>query len=279
MVDPAPRPGSGGRAASHPASHGASHGAPGPAGRPPPTRSWLEQSTHLLRALAFVLFAAVIAYWTWFARSRFAEQEQAIADREERIAKLGVEIEERDARIRELESALRLLKVDHRVARLEVLAQETGADGVARTRVRFTELREDGAPLAPSVECEVRGTRVYVEALVIRFDDTYVERGDALRGTSVCLFQRLFGDQQEPAQGSTIDVRGQMPRAYGDEEGPDPFFQDLWKNFWDYANDPRAAEKKGVRALQGEAPSIEARVGKSYRIELRASGGLTLKAE
>ena len=244
-----------------------------------PTKAWLEQGTHALRALAFVLIAAVIAYWTWFARSRFAEQEREIGVREERIAALGVELEARDEKIRQLESALRLLKVDHRVARLEVLAMETGADGVVTTRVRFTELRPDGAPLAPSIEAELRGSRVYVEALVIRFDDTYVERGDALRGTSVCLFERLFGDKQEPAQGTLIDKRGQLPRAYGDEEGPDPYYADLWQHFWDYANDPRAAEKKGVRALQGEAPSVEARVGMTYRIELRASGGLVLKAE
>jgi hypothetical protein len=262
-----------------PSTHAGSAGPTGPTKSAHSRASWLEQTTNLLKALAFVLVAGVIAYWTWFARSRFAEQEREIAVREERIAELGVEIAARDEKIRQLESALRLLKVDHRIALLEVLTQETGADGVALTRVRFTELREDGAPLGPSIEAELRGTRVYVEALVIRFDDTYVEQGDALRGTSVCLFERLFGDKQEPAQGTPIDKSGQMPRAYGDEEGPDPFFQDLWRHFWDYANDPRAAEKKGVRALQGEAPSVEARVGMRYRVELRASGGLVLKAE
>ena len=34
-----------------------------------------------------------------------------------------------------------------------------------------------------------------------------------------------------------------------------------------------------MRALQGEAPYIEARPGKSYRLELRASGGLVIQAE
>jgi hypothetical protein len=35
----------------------------------------------------------------------------------------------------------------------------------------------------------------------------------------------------------------------------------------------------GVRAIHGEAPFIELRPGKTYRIELRASGGLTLVPE
>lgn len=252
---------------------------PSTAQRPPTRRSFLEQATGLLKALALVLVAAVAAYWTWWARAQFQEQEREIALREQRIAALNAAVAERDARIQELEAALRLLKVDHRVARLEVLAQTPASDGSVTTKLRFTELRPDGAPLAPSIEVAVRGKRVYVEALVIRFDDTYVERGDALRGTSVCLFQRVFGDQQEPQTGPSLDASGQLPRAYADEEGPDAFYADLWTHFWVYAHDLRAAEAKGVRALQAEAPSVEAQVGRSYRLELRASGGLLLQAE
>ncbi|MBM3976206.1 MAG: hypothetical protein FJ299_04365 [Planctomycetes bacterium] len=250
-----------------------------PQDRPPPRRSFLEQLTGALKALALVLVAGVAAYWTFWARAQFAEQRREIELREQRIAALAIDLAARDARIRELEAALRLLKVDHRVARLEVLGQVPAANDTVETRLRFTELRADGAPLAPSLEFSVRGKRVYVEALVIRFDDTFVERGEALRGTSICLFQRAFGDQQEPAQGPSLDASGQLPRAYADEEGPDPFYADLWRHFWTYAHDPRAAEAKGVRALQAEAPSVEAQVGRSYRIELRASGGLLLKVE
>lgn len=252
---------------------------PSAAQRTPPRRSFLEQATGLLKALALVLVAAVAAYWTWWARSQFREQEREIQAREARIAELNETVAARDARIRELDAALRLLKVDHRVARLEVLSQQPASDGTIETKLRFTELRPDGAPLTAPLELVVRGKRVYVEALVIRFGDTYVERGDALRGTSVCLFQRVFGDQQEPQSGPSLDASGQLPRAYADEEGPDAFYADLWTHFWEYAHDLRAAEAKGVRALQAEAPSVEAQVGRSYRLELRASGGLLLQAE
>ena len=44
-------------------------------------------------------------------------------------------------------------------------------------------------------------------------------------------------------------------------------------------NDPELAASKGVRAIHGEAPFIELREGKTYRIELRSSGGLSIQAE
>jgi len=40
-----------------------------------------------------------------------------------------------------------------------------------------------------------------------------------------------------------------------------------------------AAQAAGVRAIHGEAPYIELRAGRSYLVELRASGGLSLRAE
>ena len=60
---------------------------------------------------------------------------------------------------------------------------------------------------------------------------------------------------------------------------PDPLYTQLFEKIWDYANDPEEASRLGVRAIQGEAPSIEARPGKTYRIELRQSGGMTIRAE
>ena len=57
------------------------------------------------------------------------------------------------------------------------------------------------------------------------------------------------------------------------------FEQELWPRFWDYANDVELAREKGVRAAHGEAPSIQLRTGKSYRIELRSSGGMSVVPE
>ena len=218
-----------------------------------------------------------------------------VADRDASIIRLGQEVEARDRRIGELdeevaqlgrevqalEASLRLLKVDHRLARIEVLAQgprEAGSEQV-RTRLRFTELDGEGQPLGPGLEAEIDGRLLYIETLVIKFGDQFVEGGDSLRGTSICLFRRLFGENQPPTGGTPIDTAGTHPTVYGGDDPPDPFYRELWSRFWDYANDPELAQQKGVRALHGEAPFIELREGRKYRVELRASGGLTIRAE
>src|SRR5262249_35214663 len=150
--------------------------------------------------------------------------------------------------IQALALANRLLKVSHRVARLAVLAQGSSADAPdkVRTTVRFTELGADGEPLAPGRDLTIEGKSVYVESLVIQFDDRYVEQGDALRGTSLCLFKRLFGENQAPSEGAPLDTAGQQPLAYGGDTAPDPVHHALWQRFWDYANEPALAKELGV---------------------------------
>lgn len=183
-----------------------------------------------------------------------------------------------EAEVQTLAAAVRLLKVSHRVARLEILSREQTPGGPI-THLRFVELGPDGNPLDEARELSVEGTRVYVEALVIKFDDDFVEAGDFLRGSSICLFQRVFGERQSPDQGPSIERRSGVPTVYAADHNPDPFYDQLWDHFWTYAGDPKAAQIKGVRALHGEAPFIEAKPGRSYRVVLRASGGLSITPE
>jgi hypothetical protein len=263
--------------------------------------------------LGFVLLAC---FWTIFLKRKLAASDRLLEERQVELESVRAESEKRQAEILELGAALeqraaevarleetklalektvaekekalqalefanRLLKVSQRVARIEVLAQQAPPEALERVRttVRFTELGPDGAPLAPGQELTIEGRTLYVEALVIQFEDRYVEQGDALRGTSLCFFKRLFGENQSPSTGPTLDTAGQQPLAYGGDTTADAVHRALWQRFWDYANDPALARELGVRALQGEAPFIEARPGKTYRLELRASGGLVLQAE
>lgn len=214
--------------------------------------------------------------------------EVTLQERAAEITRLGAVVAEKEKAIktlevekRALEVANQLLKVARRVARIEVLAQGAPVEAPERVRttVRFTELGADDKPLARGQELTIEGKTIYVESLVIQFEDRYVEQGDPLRGTSLCLFKRLFGENQSPSQGVPLDAAGQQPLAYGGDTTPDPVHRALWQRFWDYANDPALARELGVRALQGEAPFIEARPGQTYRLELRASGGLVIQAE
>ncbi len=225
----------------------------------------------------------IAGWWTMYLRERVMEHELELRARDVRIEALVQDVEQKGRRILELEFRLRLHKVDHRLARIEVISQEPipGREGVVETTLRFIELGADGEPLGEGQVITVEGTTLYLESLVIKFDDQHVEDGDFLRGTSVCLFTRMFSEATAPDQGVPIETTGARPYSYGSggDREEDLFHAELWERFWEYADDPEAAEAKGVRALHGESPFIRARPGRSYRVELRASGGLTIKPE
>jgi len=191
----------------------------------------------------------------------------------ERIAGLEAEVAQRDVQ-------LEYLRERERVARIDVVEQveAPAAPGGMRTTVRFQELGADGGPLGPALECTLDGDVVYVDARVIKFDDAFVERNDLLRGSTLLVFQRLFGEYQAPADGFRLDASGQLPAAYSAEQGVQPFHESLWKDFWKHALDPAMAREGGVRAMHGEAPYIKLAPGRSYEVELRTSEGLTLRA-
>jgi len=194
------------------------------------------------------------------------------------------QLAERDAQIRALsernqalEAAVRLLRHTERRARLVVLDQAPGSDGHVRTRVRFTELDPQGDAIGESRELALDGDEVYVDALVIKFEDTFVTGGDALKGKALLLFRRIFTDRRRPADGDTLDREGQMPQSYAAERAPTAFERELWARFWELANDPDEAQRRGVRALHGEAVSTRLRKDRVYTITLRSTGELTIQ--
>ena len=256
----------------------------------------------MVRNLVLGAFALLASFWTYVYYDRSTGAHRALRVRDERIAQLETDNGQKSARIEELDgqvAALRelaeelqaeidrlelareLLKLDHRIARIEVLEQgpAAGGGGGVETTVRFTELDPAGAPIGAGEELTIQGTRLYVEGIVVKFSDAYVEEGDALRGTSICLLKRIFSEQMAPEEGLPLDTSNQHPLPFTGDDLPDPLYRDLFERVWEYANDPDAAERAGVRAIQAEAPSIEARPGRTYRLELRQSGGMTLRAE
>lgn len=229
----------------------------------------------------------IAGWWTLFIKDKVDGNSQILREKDAEIQTLHQEVQDKTARIdeldvelRELEVSMHLLKVDHRVARLEVIDQVPDPDSPdeVRTTVRFIELGPDGEPLGEGTEATISGDTVYLETQVIKFNDDYVEGGDFLRGTSICLFRRLFGENQPPVSGTAIDAEGMHPHPYrgsSDSEAGE-FYTDLWSQFWETANDPNAASAKGVKSAHGEAPYIKVRNGKQYEVELRSSGGLSI---
>jgi hypothetical protein len=209
-----------------------------------------------------------------------AQRDQTIGEQARAIDALEADLAVKAARIERLETAMRLLKVDHRLARLTVLEQSPDpATGEIRTRLEFVELDERGAPLDTPREFVIRGDVVYVDNWVVKFDDAYIEQQDLLRSASLVLFRRIFGEFQEPTDGFAVDQVGQRPRAYGQGTIPGEFEEKIWRDFWTIANDPARAAQLGIRAAHGEAVSMKVRPGRRYRLVLRASDGLSIVPE
>ena len=203
-----------------------------------------------------------------FAPSR--EMERQLAERDTQIRALT-------QRAQALEAAVRLLRHTERRARIVVLDQAPGADGQLVTRIRFSELNPSGDPIGEPREFSVTGDEVYVDTLVIKFEDEFVTAGDALKGRSLLLFRRIFGDRLRPIDAYVLDREGQMPQAYAAEKAPSAFERELWAQFWTLANDPAEAKRRGVRALHGEAVSTKLRKAGVYAVTFRSTGELTIQ--
>jgi len=246
------------------------------------TSAQLPKGMVVKELLGVAVLAAVLAgiflLYVKLAGGKQAEQEnlelrQAVEELKQQLHVLQLENQR-------LNTALRLLKVDHRVAQIDVLSQEGSADkGDLATHFTFVELDREGDPLEQPRQFRVAGDMVYIESWVVKFGDEYVEQGDPLRSTSLCLFRRVFGEAQRPVDGYSLDRNGAQPTAYRTGREPSELEQEIWSRFWDLANDPDEAQKLGVRVVHGEAPFQKVVPGKRYKVLLRASGGLSITPE
>ncbi len=223
----------------------------------------------------------------WTIEARLAEREAQVQSlqndldsSQRQIVALNKDLEAKLREIQRLDTALRLLKIDHRVAQIDVISQQ-GSEKTKdqATTFSFVELGNAGKPIEKPRLFTIQGDMVYVDALVVKFSDETVEVADPLRSTSFCLFRRVFGELQQPKDGFTLDPVGAQPAAYRAGRETSDFEREIWSKFWDYANNPEEAQKKGIRAAHGEAPFQKLVPGKRYKVLLRSSGGLSFVPE
>jgi hypothetical protein len=230
--------------------------------------------------LGFGGFVGYRAYHRHFELEEDLKQSvEKLKESEAKIGSLEADIVLKDKQIDELDMAVRLLKVDHRLAHIKVIDQTKNDDGEVRTTLEFVEVNDAGEPLDSPRRTTIDGDVVYIDAWVVKYDDKLVETGDPLRSASICLFRRLFSETQKPVEGFQLDKVGAEPVVYRHGEQVNKDEQQIWAKFWEYANNPALAKKAGVRAAHGEAPSIKLVPGKLYKVELRASGGLSVVTE
>ena len=189
---------------------------------------------------------------------------------------------EKELEIERLQTVVERLEAFTRVA--QVVVHEQGVDeetGVLKTTLKFVEFDRQGEPLPPRF-FTVEGDVAYFDALVMQFEREYVERGEALRGKSIHLFRRIFGEFQAPEQGWPIDKGANkwgVPDPYRVSDELTAFELELWQDFWKYAVDPVAAKEKGVRVVQGEAVYTRFVKENLYTLTLEHDGGINIQVE
>ena len=194
------------------------------------------------------------------------------------------------AEVDDLRHAVDRLTAERRVAQLLVTDRTVGPDGVPRTTLLVEEYAAadpngvatgatTGQPIAP-LRVTIVGDEAHLDATVISFEHGLVAAGDPLRGRSIALFTRLYGNHQTPADGTPIDTPeriGQLDR--GTDARVTAFQRELWGDLWRLAEDPAFRRAKNVRAAGGQGIFFPAKPGLLYTVTLAADGGLSYTAE
>ncbi len=224
----------------------------------------------ITKLLGIVLLLALGSAGLWYYQHNDAEQ---------RIIRV---LEQEKAELQEQHKVLTLiverLNDEKRVAEVLVTDQKT-VDGVKQTSLLFVEYDKAGNAQQP-MEFTVVGDVAHIDALVIKFDQKLVEQADPLRGRSIALFTRIYGDHQSPANAFAIDREDQIPAVY---HLADPkvteFEMKLWREFWNLTRDQAAREAYGVRIANGQGVWGPFEPDVLYTITLESDGGLNITSE
>ena len=188
-------------------------------------------------------------------------------------------IEELKDQKRQLEEVVTRLEHEKRVADILVSRQEKNDAGVLETTLLFVEYDKAGRQL-PGKSFTIEGNTAHLDAMVIKFDHGYVAESDALKGHSIALFTRIYGENQKPSEAALIDPPGKIPDLY---RGADPrvsqFELDLWRDFWKLYDDEDLRKAKGVRALGGHGVWGPFQPDRLYTITIESDGGLNMTSE
>jgi hypothetical protein len=180
--------------------------------------------------------------------------------------------------IRELKERIARLISEESRARLLVESMRQGKDGGLETTLIWADTDADGRMLKGTGlrRFTVKGTDVHCDTRQILFPAESVAEGDPLRGRSLTLFARIYGEREAPIEGDELDLAADadgVPRRF---RSADPSARDaestLWKRWAEYLVNPEACREDGVRTVQGTAVHKAVVVGREYRLKVSALG-------
>ncbi len=171
------------------------------------------------------------------------------------------------------------LSAESRIA--EVLVTRTELDektSKIRTTIKFLEFDTHQQPMAPKY-FTFEGNIIQFQSLVIRFEDKFVRGGDKLRGKSVYFFMKAFMLDGSRTQEFDITHENEIPGSYKVIGEKSEFEARLWKDFWNYALDPKARHRAGIKNAQIEAPGSLFLPGTIYTLHIEHDGGIRIDTQ
>lgn len=175
-----------------------------------------------------------------------------------------------------LRKVIERLSAQSRVAEVLVTKSELDeTNSKIKTTIKFLEYDLKGNSL-PAKYFTFQGNIIQFQSLVIRFEDKLVRAGDRLRGKSAYLFMKAFVLDGKETQSFEITSAHEIPSGYKIPGEKSEFEMKLWKEFWNYALDPRARKRSGVKNAQIEAPGSMFLPGSIYTLQIEHDGGLRI---
>lgn len=177
-----------------------------------------------------------------------------------------------------LKKVIERLSADSRVT--EVIVTEVKPDPKTKktyTTIKFLEYDTKLNPLEPKY-FTFSGNVIQFQSMVIRFDDFYVKKGHPLKGKSAYLFMKAFMLTDNGAETFEINRVNEIPSGYKVADVKNNFQKKIWQKFWEYALNPKEAEKIGIKNAQIEAPGTKFIPGMIYTIKIEHDGGLRIDA-
>ncbi|MCM8787674.1 MAG: hypothetical protein NC935_06435 [Candidatus Omnitrophica bacterium] len=176
-----------------------------------------------------------------------------------------------------LKEIISRLTAETRIAQVTVTKKEKDPNtNKTYTTIKFVEYDTAQKPLQPKY-FTFSTDIIYLEALVIRFEDFYIKKGHPLKGKSAYIFTRVFGfTDDKKLEIFDINKAYSIPTGYKVEKAKSKFQERIWQKFWDYALNDIKSKKVGIRSAQIEAPATKFIEGCLYTIKIEHLGGLRI---
>jgi hypothetical protein len=177
-----------------------------------------------------------------------------------------------------LKKVIQRLSADSRIAEVVVTdVRRSSQEKKTYTTIKFQEYDSQGMTLAPKY-FTFSSNIIQFQSLVIRFDDYYVKSGHTLKGKSAYLFMKVFALRDKDTEVFQLSRINEVPAGYRAEENTSVFERKLWQEFWNYALQPQAAKRAGIKNAQIEAPGTRFTPGMLYTLRIEHDGGMRVDA-